>query len=216
MHRDKMVFKRLAKSFKLNILFDYDFMQLQVGVIMPEPFNPSAAGRLPKQLRLLTWPWSWEYIQQFYTPSYCGNGYLHPQRRQRQLQSVAWVSAQNIYQEQTALKREIKPPKTGRFVSWGAQGRISLSCVHRDAPEGSSIKMQHWDTALQLWGCRCRNTHPVYTSASPAPPASDSCLSFTFSSSSDSQWGCAGPTSPADGNAGYGGHSSKNTSKTIS
>lgn len=51
-----MVFKRLAKSFKRNILFDYDFMQLQVSVIMPEPFNPSAAGRLPKQLRLLTWP----------------------------------------------------------------------------------------------------------------------------------------------------------------
>lgn len=85
MHRDKMVFKRLAESFKLNILFDYDFMQLQVGVIMPEPFNPSAAGTLPKQLRLLTWPWSSEYIQQFYTPSYCGNGYLHPQSRERQL-----------------------------------------------------------------------------------------------------------------------------------
>lgn len=54
--RDKMVFKRLAKSFKRNILFDYDFLQLQVGVIMPEPFNPTAAGTLPKQLRLLTWP----------------------------------------------------------------------------------------------------------------------------------------------------------------
>lgn len=68
MHRDKMVFKRLAKSFKLNILFDYDFMQLQVGVIMPEPFNPSAAGTLPKQLRLLTWPWSWEYTHNNFTP----------------------------------------------------------------------------------------------------------------------------------------------------
>lgn len=181
MHRDKMAFKRLAKSFKLNILFDYDFIQLQVGVIMPEPFNPSAAGKLPKQLRLLTWPWSWEFIQQFYTPSYRGNGYLHPQRRHRQVQSVVWVNAQNVNREQMALKGEIKPKTGRRFVSWGAQGRISLSCVHRGCPQKEQALRYNTEAQPYNSGDADVGTSTEFTHQT-APPVSDSCLSSRFSS----------------------------------
>lgn len=48
------------------------------------------------------------------------------------------------------------------------------------APEGTSTKIQHWGTALQIWGCRCSNS--VCTSASPAPPVLDFCSSFMFPS----------------------------------
>lgn len=81
-------------------------------------------------------------------------------------------------------------PKTGRrFVSWGAQGRIFLLCIHMGCPQKDQALRYK---ALHIWGRRCRNVHSVYTSASPAPPVLDSCLSFMFSSHSDSQWGCAG------------------------
>lgn len=58
---------------------------------------------------------------------------------------------------------------------------------------GASTPIQHWGTAVQIWGCRHGNVRSVYTSSSPAPPVHTWCSP----PSSGSQWGCVGSTSPA-------------------